>query len=72
MYYDKSCNFSSQKWAPGTKLENFEKIKKTPPGICLIYKCIKFQKIFKAYSLPQSFSSQKQSKIGPQSVESKI
>ena len=31
--------------APGPKIENFEKKKKIPPGICLIYKCTKFQKI---------------------------
>ena len=57
------------------KIENFEKIKKRPPGICPIYKCTKFQKIsiiFKAYSLPQSFSGLKGSKIGPQGPKMKI
>ena len=61
--------------APGPKIENFEKIKRTLPGICPIYKCTKFQKIsiiFKAYSLPQSFSGQKRFKIEPQGTKLKI
>ena len=45
--------------SPGPKNENFQKMKKTPPGIYPRNKCTKFQPnrtIFEACSLPQSFS----------------
>ena len=44
--------------SPGPKNQNFEKMKKSPPGIHPWIKCAKFQPnrtIFKVSSLPQSF-----------------